>query len=178
MSLVKGLQGLTAGALDGVGDTLDVVGEDLNMAADKIEGGDASAPANETAGTGTAAPTGRLRPNQVSEEPPAYHDLASLASPCRERTSIANCVNFSIAIEDSIRVNLVNHRDPAHGGFYMKLSRRVRNGDNLSALRKMIAGSVSHNIPLFHRNPALSLYPGFKIGTDPEAYRRSERTCE
>lgn len=82
MSLVKGLQGLTAGALDGVGDTLDVVGEDLNMAADKIEGGDASAPANETAGTGTAAPTGAPPPES------GMRGTTSIPLPCLPRLTL------------------------------------------------------------------------------------------
>ncbi|ROW05504.1 hypothetical protein VSDG_00444 [Cytospora chrysosperma] len=44
--------------------------------------------------------------------------------------------------EDSIRVNLVSYGQGSHGGFYMKLSRLVRDGENLAALRNMIAGST------------------------------------
>lgn len=40
-------------------------------------------------------------------------------------------------------MNLVTDGKAIHGGFYMKLSRLVRNEENLSSLRNMIAGSVS-----------------------------------
>ncbi|ROW16108.1 hypothetical protein VPNG_01960 [Cytospora leucostoma] len=146
MSLVKGLQGLTAGALDGVGDTLEVAGGTLNMAADNIEGGDASVPANKTEGGDASAPANRTGGGDSSA--PANKTEGGDASAPANKTGGAGAAAPAgapppkAAIEDSIRVNLVNHRDPHHGGFYMKLSRGVRDKDNLSALRKMIAGST------------------------------------